>query len=300
MAIDGGGNKWIGTYFGGLAKLDGATWTVYNTANSGLPSNDVSSIAIDGGGKKWIGTYFGGLAKFDGATWTVYSLANSGLPDSSVLSIAIDGSGNKWIGTYAGGLTKFDDIQWTDYNPYYFGLMSQEVHSITIDGNGNKWIGTYGGGLAKLEDTTWTVYNTLNSGLPDDYVLSITIDGNGKKWIGTYAGLAIFSGDNSVIKLIHMKAQNPLTLSCLNYPNPFKQKTLINYNVLENGPVSLKIYMLDGHLVQTLVNAKQTIGQYSVSWDGKNDKGKIMAHGVYLYQLRSNSGIISKRMSFVE
>jgi hypothetical protein len=33
---------------GGLAKFDGVNWTVYNTSNSGLPSNDVSAIAIDG------------------------------------------------------------------------------------------------------------------------------------------------------------------------------------------------------------------------------------------------------------
>jgi ligand-binding sensor domain-containing protein len=38
-------------------------WTVYNTSNSGLPSNWVYSIAIDGQGNKWIGTD-GGLAVY--------------------------------------------------------------------------------------------------------------------------------------------------------------------------------------------------------------------------------------------
>jgi ligand-binding sensor domain-containing protein len=37
IAIDGQGNKWIGTRGGGLAKFDGVNWTVYNTSNSGLP-----------------------------------------------------------------------------------------------------------------------------------------------------------------------------------------------------------------------------------------------------------------------
>jgi hypothetical protein len=41
IAIDGQGNKWIGTYGGGLAKFDGVNWTVYNTSNSGLPDNYV-------------------------------------------------------------------------------------------------------------------------------------------------------------------------------------------------------------------------------------------------------------------
>ncbi len=42
--------------WGGLAKFDGVNWTVYNTSNSGLPSNYVRAIAIDGQGNKWIGT----------------------------------------------------------------------------------------------------------------------------------------------------------------------------------------------------------------------------------------------------
>jgi hypothetical protein len=53
IAIDGQGNKWIGTY-GGLAKFDGVNWTVYKTSNSGLPDNyrwtreQMVAIAIDG------------------------------------------------------------------------------------------------------------------------------------------------------------------------------------------------------------------------------------------------------------
>jgi ligand-binding sensor domain-containing protein len=55
IAIDGQGNKWIGTN-SGLAKFDGVNWTVYNNSNSGLPDNNVLAIAIDGQGNKWIGT----------------------------------------------------------------------------------------------------------------------------------------------------------------------------------------------------------------------------------------------------
>ena len=52
-------------------------WTVYNTANSGLPYNTIAfPLAIDAQGNVWIGTGDhlgggGGLAKFDGENWTV-------------------------------------------------------------------------------------------------------------------------------------------------------------------------------------------------------------------------------------
>jgi hypothetical protein len=195
LAIDGQGNKWIGT-LGGLAKFDGVNWTVYNTSNSGLPSNLVNAIAIDGQGNKWIGTYGGGLAKFDGVNWTVYNTSNSGLPSNIVWSIAIDGQGNKWIGTDGGGLAKFDGVNWTVYKTSNSGLPNDWVFAIAIDGQGNKWIGTLGG-LAKFDGVNWTVYNTSNSGLPDNNVFAIAIDGQGNKWIGTYGGgLAKFDGVN--------------------------------------------------------------------------------------------------------
>lgn len=180
--------------------------------------------------------------------------------------------------------------------------------SIAIDSSGNKWIGT-SGGFWKFNDTIWTAFNIENSGLPDNYVTSVVVDGNGSKWIGTtgvdrtydsYGGLAVFSGGNSAIKMNRNAAVRPLAPLCWNYPNPFKQRTLINYNVLESGLVNLRIYSLDGHLIQTLVNVKQTTGHYSVFWDGKNDAGKLMSHGVYLCRLTSNGGIISKKMNFIE
>jgi hypothetical protein len=171
-------------------------WIVYNTSNSGLPSDDVRAIAIDGQGNKWIGTYGGGLAKFDGVNWTVYNTSNSGLPDNDVYAIAIDGEENKWIGTWGGGLAKFDGVNWTVYNTSNSGLPSNFVYAIAIDGVGNKWIGT-GGGLAKFDGVNWTVYNTSNSGLPDNWVYAIAIDGEENKWIGTWGGgLAKFDGVN--------------------------------------------------------------------------------------------------------
>ncbi|MCX7762036.1 MAG: hypothetical protein N2252_04250 [Candidatus Kryptonium sp.] len=108
IAIDKQGNKWIGTWDGGLAKFDGKNWVVYNRANSGLPSNNVYSIAIDKQGNKWIGT--GGkrkFVKFDGTNWMIFYTADSGVPNDDILTISIDRYGNKWLGTSGGGLVVY-------------------------------------------------------------------------------------------------------------------------------------------------------------------------------------------------
>jgi hypothetical protein len=73
-----------------INKNNGANWIIYNTSNSALPSNTISSIAIDGSGNKWIGTG-GGLVKFNGTNFIVADTNNSDLPDDGISSIAIEG-----------------------------------------------------------------------------------------------------------------------------------------------------------------------------------------------------------------
>ncbi|MBP6184255.1 MAG: hypothetical protein KA479_04890 [Saprospiraceae bacterium] len=51
---------WLGHNNGGLVRLDGENWEIYNTLNSIIPHDYVCSIAIDKNGNKWIAT-FGGL-----------------------------------------------------------------------------------------------------------------------------------------------------------------------------------------------------------------------------------------------
>ena len=124
LAIDAQGNKWMGAagniwqdgrrvwLAAGLVKFDGEHWTVYNTANSDLPNNNVYAVALDAQESKWVGTWRGGVAKFDGQTWEVYDTENSALPSNYVWSLAIDAQGNKWIGTWLGGLGVYREVPW--------------------------------------------------------------------------------------------------------------------------------------------------------------------------------------------
>jgi hypothetical protein len=76
-----------------------------------------------------------------------------------------------------------------------------------------------------------------------------------------------------------------------NYPNPFNAVTRIQYRVgsSQNHPIhtTLKIYNILGEEVRELVNKSQNRGNYEVSWDGKNNSGKEVTSGIYLYQLEA-------------
>ena len=63
------------------------------------------------------------------------------------------------------------------------------------------------------------------------------------------------------------------------------QKTTIKYQLQSSGHVSLKLYTLNGALVETLLDADEPAGQGSVDWYGKNLRGSTVASGVYLIHI---------------
>jgi hypothetical protein len=76
-----------------------------------------------------------------------------------------------------------------------------------------------------------------------------------------------------------------------NYPNPFNPSTVISYTIAKAGNVSLRVYNLLGQEVVTLVNGYQAANSYDVNFNASN-----LASGVYIYELRSGSNVMSKKM----
>lgn len=72
-----------------------------------------------------------------------------------------------------------------------------------------------------------------------------------------------------------------------NYPNPFNPETVISYQLSVVNDVTVTVYDLLGRKVRTLADRRQSAGQYSVAWDGRDDAGKPVAGGVYFFQLQA-------------
>ncbi len=84
-----------------------------------------------------------------------------------------------------------------------------------------------------------------------------------------------------------------------NYPNPFNPVTRIEYNLPRPGSVLLVVYDLAGRKVRTLLQGVQPVGQNSVLWDGCDDQGRLVASGVYYYQMRADNQTASQKMIFI-
>ena len=257
---DDGEYLWVGA--GGLARLNKATgeMILYNSANSGLPDNDVEALAIDAQGNKWIGTS-GGLAKFDGTNWTVYNTDNSELLSNHVSALIIDAQENIWIGSPGGGLAKFDGTNWMVYDPDNSGLPDHLVWALTIDAQENIWIGTGGGGLAVYREggvISTGVEERRSAEVPSRFSLS------------------------------------------QNHPNPFNASTTIRYALPEASKVEVAIYDALGRRVRTLVSGRRSAGKHRVVWDGKGEEGRAIGSGVYVYRLKGDHFSKARKMMMLK
>ena len=85
-----------------------------------------------------------------------------------------------------------------------------------------------------------------------------------------------------------------------NMPNPFNPSTVIGYSLPEAGPVRLAIYNLLGQEVRVLVDQPVEAGSFTATWDGKDELGRRMASGIYLYRIQAANFTASKRMMLLK
>ncbi len=162
-----------------------------------------------------------------------------------------------------------------------------------------------------ISDSSWYV-------IFDDTLLSIEVTGIGgeftytdKLWItqilpdlGYFNGLsgAIIDGIvyGTIVDVEEEGNELPVNYRLSqNYPNPFNPTTTIEYSIPNVGAkdfspiqnVQLKIYDVLGREITTLVNEKQSPGNYSVKFDASN-----LPSGIYFYTLRAGNFVATKKM----
>ncbi len=170
---------WINVNAQGLMYLKNGNFTIYNSSNSGMPSNSPYSLSIESDTIKWMGMVGNKFVRFDGNIWRIYDSTNSGFKDDVVNAIDVSGH-TKWFGTAFHGLGKFNDTTWTYYNPGNSGLQDLAVISIYIINPDRVWLGTRFKGAYKFNPSSnqWINYNTNNSPLHENGIVRIFEDRN--------------------------------------------------------------------------------------------------------------------------
>lgn len=81
-----------------------------------------------------------------------------------------------------------------------------------------------------------------------------------------------------------------------NHPNPFNPVTTIAYDIPEPTYVEIAIYDLLGRKVRTLVSKEMSPGFHSAVWNGKDDRGRLVASGMFIVRMTSNSFMNVRKM----
>jgi len=273
-----------------LVVTDGLDKWQYFSTLDGISSPYPTAITFDQHDRKWIGTTNGGISVLDDNN-TAFDKSDDDLSQGLVReddlislqinSLAADADGLIWIATPM-GLQYWFNGQVQQPN---FSIINDNVNCVEVDVRNNKWIGT-AGGMTVLEADGFTRqhYTTSNSELVSDYVTCFAFDEDkGYAYIGTTNGL-------SRLETPYSRPATDLSL-LKGYPNPFVLSGSETLFYIENlaEKSSLRIFTPAGNLVRHIPQSK-VLGS-RVTWDGRDDHGDLVASGIYLYLVSTESGI---------
>jgi diguanylate cyclase (GGDEF)-like protein len=172
LKLDARNRLWVGTYGGGLARIDLEDDRVVRYPHgreddSGLSADRATALAEDRAGLLWIGTDGGGLNVLDPASGRFAHFkhdahdANS-LSADTVYALYVDPAGRIWVGTRGGGLDRiigapfdkrglrFENLSESE------GLPDSSVYGIESDSSGNLWVST-NRGVARVRPDGGTI-----------------------------------------------------------------------------------------------------------------------------------------------
>jgi hypothetical protein len=107
----------------------------------------------------------------------------------------------------------------------------------------------------------------------------------------TASGLAAFAGIDRPSAAVP-EATVPAPAVYPARPNPFVGESEITFALPAPERVTLRVYDVRGRLVRTLVNEPRGVGVHRATWDGRDDRGRDLASGVYLVQFRA--GVVTR------
>ena len=128
------------------------------------------------------------------------------------------------------------------------------------------------------------------------------ISGPGTLWVrgqdavGNWGPASALSIQINGLELVDVGAIPRLAFLAQNTPNPFVQATAIRYGLPHAARASIGVFNVQGQRVRSLVEGDLPAGEYAATWDGRDDRGRHAAAGVYFYVFRVEGQNLMKRM----
>jgi len=99
--------------------------------------------------------------------------------------------------------------------------------------------------------------------------------------------MAIFAGnpDWELSALEDYTAPKKFQLNFETYPNPFNERVIVQMKSTISGQLELKIYDLNGRVVEKSIRSIPAVGDYSYSWDASGNSA-----GIYFLEVIVETG----------
>ncbi|GJQ53158.1 MAG: hypothetical protein HKUEN02_20050 [Anaerolineaceae bacterium] len=191
IAVSADGSLWFGTTGGGISvgtgayRFDGKRWSRFTSQNSGLPSDEISSVAASPDSTIWFTSFCCGIAHFDGTIWKQYTMEN-GLGSNDVRSSIVAPDGSLWLGNEEYGILHFKGNQWTTYT-VRDGLSANWAGHIEILPDNSLLFSVSSGGQARLnlyDENEWRIFPTTDK-LTQTYTFDVAISSDRTMWFAT-------------------------------------------------------------------------------------------------------------------
>lgn len=159
--VDSNENLWIGTWFGGLNKLDlkEQNYTfIYDLKNENdIFSNIIWSVAQGSNQNYWLGTHGNGLCQYRIGENNFSQVCE--LPEVKSVSSLFLNPQNKllYVGTWGKGIRVYDErnmVRQARLEEAFSSLNTDRIYSIIADPKQNLWIGSFNNGLQYYNQST--------------------------------------------------------------------------------------------------------------------------------------------------
>ncbi|MGB3478432.1 MAG: T9SS type A sorting domain-containing protein [bacterium] len=79
-------------------------------------------------------------------------------------------------------------------------------------------------------------------------------------------------------------------------PNPFKEKTSITMTCPGSSDISVRIYNVNGALVRDFNTMSEISGVATITWNKKDNSGRIMPAGIYLFKIQTENTSVTRKV----
>jgi len=110
--------------------------------------------------------------------------------------------------------------------------------------------------------------------------------------------------DNVTCKITSIEEYNEpflpkATVLMQNFPNPFNPSTVLTFDLVSSGHVTVQIFDVSGRLVRTLVDERRNAGRHQIEWNGEDARGVSVPSGIYFSRMETSGYLGTMKMLLV-